>query len=56
MQTRPESWDWEFAFAGTVVKCEHRERPRVTHTVLVMQNGNVVERQTFTERDSAKAI
>ena len=55
MKHRPDTFDWEFAFGGTVATCEHRERPGGTHTVTVTRNGEVIERQTFTEHDPVKA-
>lgn len=35
---------WEFARGGCILACHHGETPAGTHTIVVTENGTVIER------------
>lgn len=40
---------WEFAQAGCVLACQHIESAGGTHTIVVTENGAIIERHEFKE-------
>ena len=46
---------WEFAHGGRVLACQHIENSGGTHTILVTENGEIIERHEFKEDPASPA-
>lgn len=46
---------WEFAYGGRVLACQHIENSGGTHTIVVTENGEVIERHEFQENAASPA-
>jgi hypothetical protein len=58
LTTRPKSetvTTWEFAQGGRVLACQHIENSGGTHTILVTENGEIIERHEFQEDPASPA-